>query len=394
MSNIKKIIGVVLALVMALSVATVAFAVENDAAAYTVTISSDKTELAAGESATVTVYLTTNFYASAISIPVFFDNSQVTVSAGSTTIAGAAIATETSADSAKLYAGSGYTQADHGVRALVYIAEYGSTITTYNNTAVMTFTVTANEAATGSVTVACSAGSLKTASNTTGALYVAKDEANDDSTMDSLAYNVTNATIEGATATINFASAMVPADLAVKSAYASSGIVIDNNKTFGGQYDGVVYGFTLEGTINAAFYTQRLEATNGGSITIVKTPYITRPVSYGTGATVEVYNADSTLSKRYVIVIIGDINGDAKFTTADTTLVYNHVNNISLITDEVKVMAANAASATGRTDALKATSMHTINNADTTVIYNVVNGGTLDQATIASQHATYNTYYQ
>lgn len=395
MSNIKKIIGVVLALVMALSVATVAFAVDNnDAAAYTVTISSDKTELAAGESATVTVYLTTNFNASAISIPVFFDNSQVTVSAGSTTIAGAAVATETSADSAKLYAGSGYTQADHGVRALVYIAEYGSTIATYNNTAVMTFTVTANEAATGSVTVECSAGSLKTASNTTGALYVAKDETNDDSTMDSLAYNVTNATIEGATATINFASAMVPADLAVKSAYASSGIVIDNNKTFGGQYDGVVYGFTLEGTINAAFYTQRLEATNGGSITIVKTPYITRPVSYGTGATVEVYNADSTLSKRYVIVIIGDINGDAKFTTADTTLVYNHVNNISLITDEVKVMAANAASATGRTDALKATSMHTINNADTTVIYNVVNGGTLDQATIASQHATYNTYYQ
>ena len=394
MSNIKKIIGVVLALVMALSVATVAFAVENDAAAYTVTISSDKTELAAGESATVTVYLTTNFNASAISIPVFFDNSQVTVSAGSTTIADAAIATEASADSAKLYAGSGYTQADHGVRALVYIAEYGSTIATYNNTAVMTFTVTANEAATGSVTVACSTGSLKTASNTTGALYVAKDEANDDSTMDSLAYNVTNATIEGATATINFASATVPADLAVKSAYASSGIVIDNNKTFGGQYDGVVYGFTLEGTINAAFYTQRLEATNGGSITIVKTPYVSRPVSYGTGATVQVYNADSTLSKTYVIVLIGDVNGDAKILATDSTAVYNHVNNISVITDPVKIMAANAAPAAGRTDALKATSMYTINATDTTAIYAAVNGTAINQAKLASQHATYNTYYQ
>lgn len=394
MSNIKKIIGVVLALVMALSVATVAFAVENDAAAYTVTISSDKTELAAGESATVTVYLTTNFYASAISIPVFFDNSQVTVSAGSTTIAGAAIATETSADSAKLYAGSGYTQADHGVRALVYIAEYGSTITTYNNTAVMTFTVTANEAATGSVTVACSTGSLKTASNTTGALYVAKDEANDDSTMDSLAYNVTNATIDGATATINFAGATVPADLAVKSAYASSGIVIDNNKTFGGQYDGVVYGFTLEGTINVAFYTQRLEATNGGSITIVKTPYVARPVSYGTGATVEVYNADSTLSKKYVIVIIGDVNGDGKILATDTQAIYDHVNNVSVITDQVKIMAANAAPAAGRTDALKATSMYTINATDTQAVFDAVNGTTLNQATLASQHATYNTYYQ
>lgn len=394
MSNIKKIIGVVLALVMALSVATVAFAVENDAAAYTVTISSDKTELAAGESATVTVYLTTNFNASAISIPVFFDNSQVTVSAGSTTIAGAAVATETSADSAKLYAGSGYTQADHGVRALVYIAEYGSTIATYNNTAVMTFTVTANEAATGSVTVACSTGSLKTASNTTGALYVAKDEANDDSTMDSLAYNVTNATITGATATINFASATVPADLAVTSAYASSGIVIDNNKTFGGQYDGVVYGFTLEGTINVAFYTQRLEATNGGSITIVKTPYVARPVSYGTGATVEVYNADSTLSKKYVIVIIGDVNGDGKILATDTQAIYDHVNNVSVITDQVKIMAANAAPAAGRTDALKATSMYTINATDTQAVFDAVNGTTLNQATLASQHATYNTYYQ
>ena len=297
MSNIKKIIGVVLALVMALSVATVAFAVENDAAAYTVTISSDKTELAAGESATVTVYLTTNFNASAISIPVFFDNSQVTVSAGSTTIAGAAVATETSADSAKLYAGSGYTQADHGVRALVYIAEYGSAIATYNNTAVMTFTVTANEAATGSVTVACSTGSLKTASNTTGALYVAKDEANDDSTMDSLAYNVTNATIEGATATINFAGGAEPVLTGI------NGGVVGNNTT-SKDMTGYVYGIPV-GTTD--FTT--LFAVENGTFTVTGT---------GTGATLQVYDSKgNAYGDPYTVVIFGDVDGSNSVTSDD-----------------------------------------------------------------------------
>ena len=302
MSNIKKIIGVVLALVMALSVATVAFAVENDAAAYTVTISSDKTELAAGESATVTVYLTTNFYASAISIPVFFDNSQVTVSAGSTTIADAAVATETSADSAKLYAGSGYTQADHGVRALVYIAEYGSTIATYNNTAVMTFTVTANEAATGSVTVACSTGSLKTASNTTGALYVAKDEANDDSTMDSLAYNVTNATIDGATATINFAAVGGDPNLILTSTGESAGTVIDRI-TQCNDYDGYVYGID---TINDGENILDFVTTEFGSVEVEAN----ENGEMSTGSLIYLKNAEGVVIETYVFVYFGDVTCD------------------------------------------------------------------------------------
>ena len=57
-------------------------------------------------------------------------------------------------------------------------------------------------------------------------------------------------------------------------------------------------------------------------------------------------------------------------------------------------MAANAAPAAGRTDALKATSMYTINATDTQAVFDAVNGTTLNQATLASQHATYNTYYQ
>lgn len=326
MSNIKKIIGVVLALVMALSVATVAFAVDNNSeAAYTVTISSDKTELAAGESATVTVYLTTNFYASAISIPVFFDNSQVTVSAGSTTIADASIATETSADSAKLYAGSGYTQADHGVRALLYIAEYGSTIATYNNTAVMTFTVTANEAATGSVTVECSTGSLKSASNSTGALYVAKDEANDDDIMDDTAYNVTNATITGATATINFAAVGGDPELILTATGEDYGTVIDR-VTDCNNYDGYVYGID---TINDGEDILDFVTTEFGSVEVETNDYD----EMSTGALIYLKNADGDVVETYVFIYFGDVNGDALVDYDDSGAIEG---SVAMIADEIE----------------------------------------------------------
>lgn len=391
MSNIKKIIGVVLALVMALSVATVAFAAPGDA--YSVTVTADKATIAAGESATVTVKVTANFNVSAMSIPVFFDNSQVTASAGETTLANANIATETSTNVEAYFEGSGHTKDDYGIRALIYLAPYGAAIKSYANEAVMTFTVTANDDATGAVVLECISTAVKTSSNPSGTLYVTKNGSGN-ATVDSLGEVIDAADVTGATATVNIASAAEPADLAVKTAYASSGIIIDTNKTFGGKYDGVVYGFELSGTINVAFYTTRLEATNGGSITIEKTPYVSRPVSYGTGATVQVMNADGTLSKTYVIVIFGDVSGNGKIGAEDTGAIYNHVQGKALITDEVQVMAANLVES-GRTAALKATSLYQIKADDTGAVYEAVQGTkAINQGSLAIAHNTYNTYYQ
>lgn len=397
MANIKKIIGVLLALVMALSVVTVAFAAENDA--YSITVTSDKATLAAGESATVTVKVTANFNVCTMQIPVFFDNTKVDVSEETCLLSVDAdrvkIVTEDSPTGYQMFEGSGYTKDNYGVRALVYVAQQGDAIRTYNNEAVMTFKVTAKANATGDVVFECLEKTIKTSTNTSGTLYLGTCAPNDDNELIGLAEPVDNANIAGATTTINFASAAEPADLAVKAAYADSGIIIDSNKKFGGQYDGVVYGFELSGTINAAFYTARLEATNGGSITVEKTPYIARPASYGTGTTVQVKNSDGTLSKTYVIVIFGDINGDGKLLSNDVLPVYNHANSIELITDEVKVLAANAAPASGRNDSLKATSHHTINGLDALAVYNAVNNvEPLNQAEFAASHALYNTYYQ
>lgn len=308
MSNIKKIIGVVLALVMALSVATIAFAANGDA--YSVTITSDKAELQAGETATVTVKVTANYNVSAMSIPVFFDNSQVTVSAGATTLANATIATEASPDVDKFFAGSGHTKDDYGVRALVYIAPYNADITSYTDATVMTFTVTANDDATGAVVLECIQATVKTSSNPSGALYVAKNSSGN-ATVDSLAEVIDDATITAATATINFASgAQIVNTLAIKDS-APSIPFIDYNNAASTDYTAILYGMdtlgwnddiTPEGELADYLTTElgddylEIEPVDGGETT---------------GTIVKVLDADGvTVLETYVFVYFGDVDGD------------------------------------------------------------------------------------
>lgn len=396
MSNIKKIIAVALALVLALSAATIAFAVDdstNPDDAFSISVTAEKTTLNPGESTNVTVKVTANYYVIAMSIPVYFDNTKLTVSNAVTSLERAEVIMPEDAPD-DYYQNMGFTRDERGVVVLSYIPKVNQTaLSQYDNETVMTFTVTANEGASGAVEVGC-LSTVKTSANTGGTIIVGKcATGNKYDSAQSQPQNVTNYNLDNAITTINIAGGAEPADLAVKSAYASSGIIIDKNKTFGGQYDGVVYGFELSGTINAAFYTARLEATNGGSITVVKTPYVARPASYGTGATVQINNADGTLAKTYVIVIFGDVNGDGKVLTTDMTPVLNHSNGAK-ITDEVLVMAANGSVAKGRTDALKAKSIYDVDATDITPILNAANGTPINQAEVAASHALYNTYYQ
>jgi hypothetical protein len=183
-------------------------------------------------------------------------------------------------------------------------------------------------------------------------------------------------------------------ELVVKAAYASSGIIIDTNKTFGGRYAGVVYGFDITGaTVNATFYTDRLEATNGGSIAIVKTPYVTRPASYGTGATVQLKDAGGAVIGTYVIVIFGDVSGNGKIGPEDTGLVFDHVNNVKSIVNEDQIMAANVVES-GRNAAAKAKSLYDVKPDDTGAIFDANNGVVISQTSLAEKHNSYNTYYQ
>lgn len=395
MSNIKKIIGVVLALVMVLSVATIAFAADGDA--YSIAITADRTTLNPGESATVTVKLTTNYYASAISIPVFFDKSQVTVSAGTSTVQDATIATEDSASIQPIYDGAGLSKDDYAVRALVLVPEWGAALKKYANEAVMTFTVTANEGATGSAVFECVSSSIKiTPTHSNGSLYVGKNSSGT-AVYDSLAETVNTCDITAAKATINFAGAAEAADLEIKSAYADSGIIIDTHKTFGGQYDGVVYGFTLADSKtairNTTMYTTALQASNGGTLEFIGIK-VGRFTCYGTGATIKVLSSDGKLSKTYVIVIFGDVDSNGSITGDDSGLVFAHQKGSTLISNDVLIMAANT-QVSGRTTSAKAKSLYEITGDDSGIVFAHQKGTVLiDQSAAAALQNSYNVNYQ
>ncbi len=381
----KKILSLALAVVMALSMLTVGVFAAVTTPTATFTVTSSAAEVANGDEITITVTAnaTEDFYAGPMSLPIEYDASLFEYVADSATVS-------------DIY-GAGVTKSvvksDSGKLTVALTPTTSGTVTAPNlngaNLTVLTFKLKAI-GTTGSSTIAI-ADDQKTASNISGKFYCGSFDGSNPMTDE---LTEIGQTLNRVGTTVAYAAASEPADLAVKADYASTGIIIDSQKTFGGMYSGVVYGFTLDATVNAAFYTNRLEATNGGSIKVVKTPYVARPASYGTGATVEVYNSDNTLAKTYVIVILGDVNGDGKILATDTQLIFDHVNSVAVITDQVKIMAANAAPAAGRSEALKATSMYTINATDTQAVYSAVNGTALDQATLAASHAKYNTYYQ
>lgn len=181
------------------------------------------------------------------------------------------------------------------------------------------------------------------------------------------------------------------ADLQVKS-----GVVIDTHKTFGGAYDGAVYGipFKADGTaLKEADYENYLTATNGGSLVYVKTPYVTRPASYGTGTTVQVKNSDGTVAKTYVIVIFGDVDGSGALAAKDIQLGVSEVMNPTLT--EVQKLAANCYGLPRGSQTNIIDSYYTIDAGDLKAMCTqVMSGNGYDFVTLAEKHALYNTYYQ
>lgn len=313
MSNIKKIIGVVLALVMALSVATIAFAADSDA--YSISVTADKTTLEAGESATVTVKLTTNFYASAISIPVFFDKTQVTVSAGETTVADASVVNENSLSIDKIYEGAKLSPDDYAVRALVLVADWGNAIKKYSNETVMAFTVTANDGASGTVVLECVSASVKTTANPSGSLYVGKNSSGN-ATVDSLAETVNNCDITAATATINLAGAVAEPELILTATGEEYGTTIRKDLCTT-DYAGCVYGIDTIGGESIEDYV----TTASGSIEVLPNE---ESGEFTTGATILLKNNAGDVVATYVFIYFGDVNGDGAVDISDAGDVEAH----------------------------------------------------------------------
>lgn len=198
----------------------------------------------------------------------------------------------------------------------------------------------------------------------------------------------------------------VAADLALKAG-AQAGIIIDGHKftakaaaanAVGYGYDGAVYGFTRLAAntfMTTAYLTNNLEATNGGSLEFSRTIGTT---GYGTGTLITVKNSDNSVSKRYIVVIFGDVDGNGLINGMDTTALKGWVSKPATApaNNSVVRMAANVNYVNN------SAVMHNLIGTDTTALKNYVGNVAsantaavkLDAVKLATVQNSFNSNYQ
>lgn len=387
----KKILSLALALVMALGVLTMGVFAAKTTPTATFTVSSSPSEVANGDEVTITVKAnaTETFYAGPMSLPIEYNASLFEYVADSATVA-------------NIY-GAGTTKsavkAEAGKLTVALTPSTSGAVTAPDlngaNLTVLTFKLKAI-GTTGSSTVAI-ANDQKTAANIGGKFYCGSFDSANPKTAE---LTELGQTLNRVDTTISYKGAAAPADLQL-AASAQTGIIIDTNKTFGGQYAGVVFGFvqTAANTFMTNKYLQNnLEASNGGTLEFAR-PNGKTSGGFGTGTTVTVKNSDgSDTGKVYVVVIFGDVNQDGMITAADTTIVKGWATKPATApaNNTVLRMAANTAYVAN------ATVLHNIQTNDTTALKNYVTKNAkattdlakLNPVKLAEAQAKYNNFYQ
>ena len=344
MKKKNKIIALTVAIVLIISifvVGTVANAKNTS-----VQISINKTELHAGESATVTVKVSANYPVATASIPVFYDKTMVSVSNATATLVNYSVANvttdKTAVDSSKVYANTGIDQSKYGFVLVSYIGSAGANVPeSVENQTVLTFTITAKSSVSGDALIKCVTESAKTDENVKGMLYFGATTSG--TTITSIPENVENISISSASTSVTITSGS--ADLVAK---ADMPTMIDSTNKY-------IYGITPGDSIEDYI------KVNNGSFELVA-----NALGYknGTGAIVNVKNASGTVVDTYTVIIFGDVNGDGTITSADANLIANVTvgGNIN--------GAANSFAADANAD-------FTITSADANIIANVTVGGAI-----------------
>lgn len=320
MKNKNKLIAVLVAIVLIVSifiVGTVANAKNTS-----VTISVDKTELSAGESATVTVSVSADYPVATASIPVFYDKTLVDVSNVTATLSGYDVKNvttdATATDSAKIYANTGLDSTKYGFVLATYIGGAGDTVTTLENATVFTFKITAKENVSGNAVVKCANESAKVEENIEGMLYFGTTTSG--TTINSIPENVEGVVLTNATANVVIKSA----DTTI-TAKDDKETVIDNENKY-------IYGITPGD--NVEDYIQ----VNNGSFEVVAN---TSGYKNGTGATVNVKNSSGTVVDTYTIIIFGDVNGDGVITGVDLMSISQYVSGATSALTDYSLVSAN-----------------------------------------------------
>lgn len=317
MTKAKKAISVVLAVVMIAGLfAFGAFAADQNA---TIAVSASETQVEVGATVTVTVAATTDYYAAATSVPVYYDTAAFDLVPDSVT------------PSTDLY-GAGYTDTainttEAGCVMVAFIPKAGGTAKQLNNTTLFTFQLTAKANAQASP-IATKADDQKTATNIGGKLYLGAYSTADVNTATVTAvgqeFTLTNTAV-------TIGSAVTEPNTLVIKETAPSQPVIDKTNNCG--YTGSVYGMdtlgwndelTPEGAIS-----DYLTTTLGDEYLRITTPDSGVET---TGTLVEVLGADkSSVVETYVFIYFGDVDQDGLVGSSDDFVVsYYEANYIGI----------------------------------------------------------------
>ena len=358
MSNAKKVLSILLAVVMVACLSVNAFAAvtyETDTTMTQTWTLSEATEVNS-TTYTVDVSLTTNYPTGSIQFVVEnTDNANVTLT-------GATIGAAYPAD----YEGEiSFSNSTGKVMIIV-----GSGEDTLPGVAIdgVVATLTYTYSGTGSATLTI-ADAPKTEAAPDGTLIAARLSNGN---------AITGTEIVGQTATVSGsatigAAAVLPPELVAATGYESN-VIISANKTFGSTYAGAVFGFTGN-RFTANTFTTQLAVTNSGTMKVTKAAK-----GFGTGTTIQIFAADDTAQANpvatYIVIMFGDIDGSGTITAADTTAVLDHFGGVSAL--------ANATPAFVAADI--ATPVRRLLSSDTTVLLDHFAGVSINQHTIGALH--------
>lgn len=353
MTKAKKAISVVLAVVMIAGLfAFGAFAADQNA---TIAVSASETQVEVGATVTVTVAATTDYYAAAASVPVYYDTAAFD------------LVPDSVKPSTDLY-GAGYTDTainttEAGCVMVVFIPKAGGTAQQLNNTTLFTFQLTAKANAQASP-IATKAKDQKTATNIGGKLYLGAYSTADVNTATVTAvgqeFTLTNTAVTiGSVVT-------EPNTLVIKDDFINaSSVVVDKYADeffgFSSGITGVIYGIETLGYADGfnTYYalSDALTTTLGDSYL-----RITASSAEGyesTGTLIEVLDADgSSVLETYYFVYFGDVNGDGYIDNVDGTAVKTYaLNGTSL--DTIQAMIAGDTNGDTYTDNVDGTALST-----------------------------------
>lgn len=302
MKRTKRILALVLTALLAMGAWTVfagAQTADEQTAEFVTTVSADT--VAPGETVTVTVTGTTNYYAAVVGLALYYD----------------AALFDLVPDSLELMDvfGAGMTMKTTGTdtpgrvgAVLVVDSLPGGRAAVLENTEIFTFRLTAK--AEGTCALGMDAADQKTPENLDGENYCGAVPSPD-----------VTGPVEEMGQTITFQNARVTvanANPELVGAESTTGYVDDAN--------GYVYGVDIGAADVASYFA----ATNNGSVKVVENE---QGVTNGTGAKVQLLKSNGELYKEYTLIIFGDLNGDAMVDSTDSFAIMQQVAGLSELTE-------------------------------------------------------------